>query len=137
MAEFARILDDRGVAVLVTKSADSYTELDALVAAAGLDPQAQHRQSLYTTAHSGNIAAAAASALDVVHVEHEEHRFQFADLGHVAAYLATNPKYRLGPGLYGNPEALAAELRARLPNQRLSTTSVVTYVVARPRGGRR
>lgn len=136
LAEFARILDDRGAAVLVTKAADSYRELDALVVAAGLDPQAERRTSLYNTAHSANIVAIAGSALDVVHVEHEEHRFRFTGLDHVAAYLATNPKYALAPGLATNPEALARVLRERLPDRPLSTGSVVTYVVARPRGGR-
>lgn len=137
VAELARILDDRGVAVLVTKGADSYRELDALVATAGLDPQAQYRESLYASAQSGNITTVAASALDVLHVEHEEHRFRFTDLDHLAAYLATSPKYELPPGLYGNPRRLAARLRERLPDRPLSTASVVTYVVARPRGGHR
>lgn len=136
VAEFARVLDRRGVAVLVTKSAESYRELDALVASGGLDPDAMRRESLYAAAHSGNIRALTADALDVVHVEHEEHRFRFADLAHVAAYLATNPKYRLSPSLSGNPEAIAEALRLRLPDSPVTTGSVVTYVVARPHGAR-
>jgi SAM-dependent methyltransferase len=137
VTEFARVLDGHGVAVLVTKDADSYRELDALVATAGLDPRAEHRESLYATAHSGNIAAVADSALEVVHVEHEEHESRFTGLDHVAAYLATNPKYDFAPGLYGNPGALASALHEWLPDRPLTTVSVVTYVVARPLGGHR
>lgn len=136
LVEFARVLDPRGVAVLVTKSADSYRELDALVVSAGLDPDALRRESLYAAAHSGNIAELVTDALDVVHVEHEEHRFRFADLAHLAAYLATNPKYHLPPGLSGDREAIAVALRLRLPDAPVAASSVVTYVVARPRGGR-
>lgn len=137
IAEFARVLHPRGVAVLVTKSADSYSELDALVAAAGLDPDAPGRDSLYAAAHSGNIATTVASGLDLLHVEHEEHRFRFTDLAHVAAYLATNPKYRLAPALSGDPTAIAEALRFRLPDTPVAASSIVTYVVAHPRGVRR
>lgn len=137
IAEFARVLHPQGVAVLVTKSADSYSELDVLVASAGLDPETPYRESLYAAAHSGNMAAIAASGLEVLHVEHEDHRFRFADLAHVAAYLATNPKYHCAPGLRGNPTAIAQALRARLPEAPVTASSVVTYVVARPPGARR
>ena len=137
IAEFARVLNRRGITVLVTKSADSYRELDALVASTRLDPDALRRESLYEAAHSGNIAAITADALDVLHVEHEEHSFRFVDLAHVAAYLATNPKYRLPPDLSGDPEAIAEALRLRSPDTPVATSSVVTYVVARHCGGRR
>jgi hypothetical protein len=46
--------------------------------------------------------------------------------------MATSPKYDLAPGLYGNPEALAAALHDRLPNQPLTTRSRITFVVAQP-----
>lgn len=137
LAEFARVLDHRGVVILVTKSADSYRELDSLVVSAGLDPDALHRESLYAAAHSGNIASLAAGAFDVLHVEHEEHCFRFTDLAHVAAYLATNPKYHLPPGLSGDAEAISEALRLRLPDVPVAASSVVTYVVARPPGARR
>jgi SAM-dependent methyltransferase len=137
IAEFARVLHSRGVAVLVTKSADSYSELDVLLASAGLDPEAPYRESLYSAAHSGNVAAIAASGLDVLHVEHEDHHFCFADLAHVADYVATNPKYHLAPGLRGNPTAIAEALRARLPEAPVTANSTITYVVARPPGARR
>ncbi|MFM9442614.1 class I SAM-dependent methyltransferase [Streptomyces acidiscabies] len=134
-AEIARVLTPGGLAVLVTKSLDSYRELDLLVAAAGLDPDAGRRESLYVTAHSGNLATLAAASLDVLTVREEEHRFLFTGLDHVAEYLATTPKYRLRPGLYGNPDALTAALHARLPDGPLATRSTVTYVVARTREG--
>lgn len=137
IAEFARVLHPQGVAVLVTKSADSYSELDALLASARLDPEAPYRESLYSAAHSGNVAAIAASGFDVLRVEHEDHHFRFADLAHVAAYVATNPKYRLAPGLQGNAVAIARALRARLPEAPVTARSTVTYVVARPLGVRR
>jgi SAM-dependent methyltransferase len=56
IAEIARCLVPGGIAVLVTKSADSYHQLDDLVAAAGLDRHARARPSLYSSAHSGNLA---------------------------------------------------------------------------------
>ncbi|MEU1819946.1 class I SAM-dependent methyltransferase [Streptomyces abikoensis] len=136
IAEIARVLAGDGLAVLVTKSLDSYREMDALVATAGLDPRAQQRESLYTAAHSGNLADLAETSLDVIMTDHEEHLFTFDGLDHAAEYLATNPKYRLAPGLYGNPSALAATLRESVPDRQLTTSSVITYVVARPRGGR-
>ncbi|MBM9437249.1 class I SAM-dependent methyltransferase [Actinacidiphila bryophytorum] len=137
IAEFARVLHPQGVAVLVTKSADSYSELDALLASSGLDPEAPYRESLYAAAHSGNVAAIVASGLEVLHVEHEDHGFRFTDLAHVAAYVATNPKYHLAPGLRGDPTSIAEALRARLPEAPVTASSTITYVVARPPGVRR
>jgi ubiquinone/menaquinone biosynthesis C-methylase UbiE len=132
VAELGRILAPSGLAVLVTKSVDSYREMDALVAAAGLDPRAQQHKSLYAEAHGGNLANLTRQSLDVRAILHEDHRFRFPDLDHAAEYLATSPKYDLAAGLYGNPDALSAALRERLPDQPVTTTSTVTYVVAQP-----
>ncbi|MDN5383048.1 class I SAM-dependent methyltransferase [Streptomyces sp. LB8] len=133
VAEMQRVLAPGGLAVLVTKGLDSYREMDQLVAAAGLDPRAEQHESLYTSAHSGNLAHLAAASLDVLAVEHEEHSFTFDGHDHVAEYLATNPKYDLAPGLYGNPGALAATLHEVLPDRPLTTKSLVTFVVAQSR----
>jgi SAM-dependent methyltransferase len=46
IAEIARCLTRDGTAVIAVKSADSYRELDRLVAASGLDPAAESRPSL-------------------------------------------------------------------------------------------
>ena len=73
---------------------------------------------------------------DFFTVEHQEHSFTFAGHDHVAEYLATNPKYDLAPGLYGNAGALAATLHEFLPDRPLTTTSLVTFVVAQSAGGR-
>lgn len=136
IAEIARVLAPDGVAILVTKAFDSYSEMDALVAAAGLDPRAEQHESLYISAHGGNLADLAKPSLNVITTEHEEHRFTFDGHDHAAEYLATNPKYDLTPGLYGNPDAMAATLHEFLPDAPITTSSVITYVVARPRGGR-
>ncbi|GHF27674.1 hypothetical protein GCM10010218_05840 [Streptomyces mashuensis] len=136
LAEIARVLAGDGLAVLVTKALDSYRDMDALVAAAGLDPLAEQHESLYTAAHSSNLAELTDTSLEVITTEHEEHRFTFDGLDHAAEYLATNPKYHLAPGLYGNPSALAEALHEALPEQPITTSSVITYVVARHRGGR-
>ncbi|MBB4984126.1 class I SAM-dependent methyltransferase [Streptomyces nymphaeiformis] len=136
VAEIGRALAPGGLAVLVTKRLDSYREMDQLVAAAGLDPRAEQHESLYISAHSGNLADLATASLDVLAVEHEEHSFTFDGHNHVAEYLATNPKYDLAPGLYGNPSKLAANLHQSLPDSPLTTTSLVTFVVTRSRGGR-
>ncbi|UZJ34226.1 class I SAM-dependent methyltransferase [Streptomyces endophytica] len=136
IAEIARSLAPGGLAVLVTKALDSYSDMDTLIAASGLDPRAERHESLYATAHGGNLAELAQLALDVVAVEHEEHGFEFSGLDHAAEYLATNPKYDLAPGLYGNPGALAAALHEWHPDKPITATSDITYVVARSAGGR-
>ncbi|MCP3821834.1 class I SAM-dependent methyltransferase [Streptomyces sp. A3M-1-3] len=131
VAQIARVLAPSGVAVLVTKGLGSYREMDQLVAEAGLDIHATRHESLYTAAHSGNLADLAVTSLDVIAVQEEEHTFTFDGHDHVAQYLATNPKYEFGPGLYGNPEAIAATLHELLPDRPLSTRSLITFVVAR------
>ncbi|MEV0934306.1 class I SAM-dependent methyltransferase [Streptomyces phaeochromogenes] len=136
VAEINRVLAPGGLAVLVTKSLDSYRELDQLVATAGLDLHAERHESLYVSAHSGNLAELAATSLDVVTTEKEEHAFTFYGHDHIAEYVATNPKYLLAPGLYGNPAALAAVLHEFVPDRPLTTQSVITFVVAQPGGGR-
>ena len=132
LREIARLLTPRGQAVLVTKSADSYAELDQLVAATGLDPDAEHRPSLYATFHTGNAADLASSALDVVDVRHELHRFRYTDPGHLAAYLSTHPKYQLPDTTAADLPGLTRRLGAAMEGRPLTTTSTVTFVVARP-----
>jgi ubiquinone/menaquinone biosynthesis C-methylase UbiE len=128
--EVTRCLLPGGTAIFAVKSADSYTELDQLVAVSGLDPAAASRPSLYQSAHSGNITELAAASLSVRLVTHETHRFTFPALADVAEYLATSPKYDLPPAPAGNPAALATALRQRVPDAAVTTTSVVTYLVA-------
>jgi ubiquinone/menaquinone biosynthesis C-methylase UbiE len=105
IGEIGRCLRPGGTAILVTKSADSYRELDELLAAAGLDPGALSRPGLYDTAHSGNLAALAAAHLSVQHVMHHAHRFTFSSFADAAEYLATSPKYQLPAGMAGDPAA--------------------------------
>ena len=135
IAEITRCLVPDGLAVLVTKSVDSYHHLDDLVAVAGLDRDAYTRPSLYATAHSGNLATLAATDLQVCRVEHEQHRFRFTGLRHVAEYLTTSPKYQMPPTVQGQVDAIEAALIAAVPDQPVDTDSTVTYVVAR-RGSR-
>ncbi|MFF1894007.1 class I SAM-dependent methyltransferase [Streptomyces sp. NPDC058206] len=135
IAQIAKVLAPGGLAVLVTKGLDSYREMDHLVAVAGLDVWADQHESLYTAAHSGNLADLAASSLDVIAVLDEEHAFTFDGHDHTAQYLATNPKYNLAPGLYGNPGAMAATLHEFLPDQPLTTRSLITFVLAHPKKG--
>ncbi|MGW6558511.1 class I SAM-dependent methyltransferase [Streptomyces hydrogenans] len=134
IAQIARVLTPDGLAVLVTKGLDSYREMDQLIAAAGLDDRADEHQSLYTAVHSGNLADLVTPSLDVSTVLDEEHSFTFSGHDHLAQYLATNPKYELAPGLYGNPRALAAALHDSLPDRPLTTRSLLTFVAARPKG---
>lgn len=129
LVEVARCLASRGAAILATKSADSYAEIDQLLSTSGLDADATRHPSLYSTFHTDNAADIASRALRVVQVVCQHHVFRFADLDHLAAYAATSPKYRLAPDLASNPTTLAAALRARVPNQPLTTTSTVTYIV--------
>lgn len=128
--EIARCLALGGRAVLVTKSADSYREIDQLIAEAGLDPQASKRLSLYASFHSGTIAEITATALRVEQVVHQQHVFRFDGPDHLAAYVATSPKYQLPKHLTGEAAPLAEELRRRIPDRPVTTTSTVTYIVA-------
>jgi SAM-dependent methyltransferase len=132
IAEFARCLreTDDSATILVTKSQDSYHELDILVAAAGLDAKAARRGSLYESAHSENLVSLVAATLGVREVVHERHTFRFDDLAHVAQYVATVPKYQLPAQLRGRPDRIAEALRRGQPDGPVTTSSVVTYVVA-------
>ncbi|MGH3421822.1 MAG: class I SAM-dependent methyltransferase, partial [Streptosporangiaceae bacterium] len=130
--EITRTLRPTGTAILVTKAADSYRELAELLEKSGLDPDATARPSLYETAHSGNLPDLAdQGGLTVQKVEHEIHTFTFTDLAHTAAYLTTCPQYPL-PAELRQPAALAAELRARLPDGPVTTHATITYVISRP-----
>jgi SAM-dependent methyltransferase len=130
LAEVARCLSPGGVAVLATKSTDSYRELDAPVAAAGLDPAAAGRPSLYATFHSGNAPAIAAESLHVRRVEHQRHVFRFDAVDNLAAYLATTPTYQIDARVAGNPDRLARALTASWAGGPVTATSTVTYIVA-------
>lgn len=130
VGEIARCLRPHGKAVLATKSADSYSELDCLVAAAELDVHANSRTSLYATAHSENLALLASAHLVVGQVIHHSHTFKFAGLADVAEYLATSPKYEITAVPASDPKALAAALSLTMPDCPVTATSTVTYVVA-------
>jgi SAM-dependent methyltransferase len=130
IAEIARCLTPGGTAIMATKSADSYRELDTVMAASGLDPEATRRPSLYETAHGQNLPAIAGEVLVVRDVVQDHHVFRFTGLNHTAEYLATSPKYALPDRLPRDPAAIATELRERLPDRPLTTTSTITYVVA-------
>jgi len=125
IGEFVRILRPGAVAVLVTKSADSYSELDRLVVESGLDEQAARRPSLYESFHSTNIAALASAHLNVTKVIHERHLFRFHDFHHLAAYLTTTPKYCLNT----SAEAVSARLRRWRPNHQVTASSTVSYLL--------
>jgi ubiquinone/menaquinone biosynthesis C-methylase UbiE len=133
VAEIARCVRRGGRIILITKSLDSYQELDELVAAADLDRAAVDRTSLYTTFHSENFENATSDGLDIERVIHEEHKFRFADLSHVARYLATSPKYAFEDGFKGSIETILAALRAHVPDHPIETNSIVTYVIGTPR----
>src|SRR5205823_3469857 len=100
-----------------------------LVADAGLDSQALERPSLYAAAHTDNLPDLLPGTLRLGPVLHEVHRFRFTDLAHVAAYLATSPKYRLPEHLRSNPDQLAAAL----PSQTTASSPPWTPSPAYPR----
>jgi ubiquinone/menaquinone biosynthesis C-methylase UbiE len=130
VAELARSLHPRGRAIIVTKSAGSYHQLDTLVAASGLDPAAHRRPSLYASFHSANAARIISRHLSVRRVVHQRHIFRFNDLAHLAAYLVTNPKYQLPAEIAADPKELAAALWCRVGERTVTATSTVTYVEA-------
>ncbi|MGS2811631.1 class I SAM-dependent methyltransferase [Nocardia sp. MW-W600-9] len=130
VAEIARCLAPGGRAILATKSAESYYEIDQLMVDTGLDPQATSRPSLYDTFHSANAADIVATGLEISEVIHRDHTFRFTDFDHLAAYAVTVPKYQLPQWLGTNPRDLAAELRRRTHDRPLTATSTVTYIAA-------
>jgi SAM-dependent methyltransferase len=133
LAEIARCLVPGGRAILVTKSADSYYEVDQLIAESGLDPDAPDRNSLYASFHGDVAAEITAHVLRVEHVVRQCHVFRFTGLDHLAAYVTTSPKYQLPEDLTGHATELADELRRRIPDKPITTTSSITYVeAARP-----
>lgn len=131
VAEIARCLRPGGQLIATTKSADSYHDLDAVIAISGLDPDATRRPSLYQSFHTDNAAEVIAAAGLVIRRRLDQrHTFRFADLAHLAEYAATCPKYQLPPQLTADPVLLAAQLRRRLPDGPAKTESTVTYLVA-------
>ncbi len=132
VAEIARCLAPAGRAVLVTKSADSYAELDELIAATALDPDATARPSLYQSFHAANAPAIVSTSMAVVEVVEQRHEFRFENLDAVATYVATSPKYS-GAEQFQEPDMIAAELRRHIPDTPVITTSTVSYIVAEAR----
>ncbi|HEU5472718.1 MAG TPA: class I SAM-dependent methyltransferase [Actinophytocola sp.] len=130
IAEIARCLTPTGHAILVTKSADSYHEIDQVIAVSGLDPKATSRPSLYASFHGDVATEITATTLHVEHVLRQRHVFRFSGLDHLAAYLATSPKYKLPEHLTGKAAELATELRHRIPDEPITATSTITYLVA-------
>lgn len=130
VAQIARCLASGGRAVLVTKSADSYQDIDQLITDAGLDAHAVTRPSLYDSFHSDTAADIVARSLSIEQILHQQHVFRFAGLDHLAAYVATSPKYHLAEHVIDDAGLLADELRRRMPDRPVTTTSTVTYVQA-------
>jgi SAM-dependent methyltransferase len=132
LTAIARCLRPDGCLIVTTKSIDSYRAVDAVIAASRLDPDATQRPSLYRTFHTRNADAVLGEAgLSVERRLDQEHTFRFDGLGQLAEYAATSPKYRLPNAVRGDTESLAAELRRRLQDRPVTTTSTVTYLVAR------
>jgi ubiquinone/menaquinone biosynthesis C-methylase UbiE len=131
LSEIAACLIPGGYLIAVTKSPDSYREIDSLLASTGLDPDACRRPSLYETFNSDNAnTLVSASGFMVRQRVDQRHVFRFNDLDHLAEYASTIPKYQLPPALTESPDALAAALRAHVPDSPFTTFSTVTYVVA-------
>ncbi|MEW2357713.1 hypothetical protein [Spirillospora sp. NPDC029432] len=84
------------------ESADSYRKLGQLLTDTGLDPTAAQHASLYASASGADLPALASTTLRVPSVRHDQHVFRFRNARHLADYITTIPKYRLGP-LAGAP----------------------------------
>ncbi|TQS41814.1 class I SAM-dependent methyltransferase [Cryptosporangium phraense] len=125
LTEIARCLRPDGVIVAVTKSADSYREIDEVMVASGMDPDATRRPSLYQSFHSANAENAIESAGLMVRGRIDEcHTFRFSDAEHLAEYAGTSPKYQV------RTDDLVEALRAEMPEYGLTTFSTVTYLLA-------
>lgn len=125
IGEVARCLRPSGHAVLVTKSADSYTELDDVVAASGLDPHAHKRPSLYSTFHSANAEPLTAKHLTILRMVEQRHMFRFHDFAHLGAYLATTPRYHIS----GSAAEITAKLRAWRVDTPVTASSTICHLI--------
>ncbi|PSK64842.1 Ubiquinone/menaquinone biosynthesis C-methyltransferase UbiE [Micromonospora sp. MH33] len=131
LAEIGACLAPGAHLIAATKSADSYINIDRVIAASGLDREAVSRPSLYEAFHTSNAEAALAAAGFILRRRvDQQHTFRFTDLAHLAEYAVTSPKYRLPSKLTADPAALAAALRARLSDEPITAASTVTYLVA-------
>jgi SAM-dependent methyltransferase len=131
VAGIRRCLRPTGHAIIVTKSIDSYREIDRVMVDTGLDSKAAYRPSLYDTFHTANAEGIVAAALRIEIVVHRLHVFRFDTPEQLAIYLSTTPKYSLPEALMsGNGAPLASALRRLHPLFPLTATSTVTYLVA-------
>ncbi|MFL1376790.1 class I SAM-dependent methyltransferase [Nocardiopsis protaetiae] len=129
IGEISRCLRIGGVFIAVTKSVDSYRELDELLTDIGLTSNTASQPSLYAAAHSENIHALSAPHLEVGQLLHEEHRFRFETLEHLAGYLATTPKYTFASSTGSDRQRLTEELRRHGCATPVSASSTVSYLV--------
>lgn len=124
LAELARCLAPGGLLITATKSADSYRELDEVVAACGIDAGATTAPSLYETYNSGSLPDLVPAGMAPVQILHEVHRFAFTNPEDLAAYILTVPKYRIA-----EPGQVAQKTKDLPLPLRMSST--VSYLVAR------
>ncbi len=90
LGEIARCLTLGGSIIVTTKSANSYHEIDAALAASGLDPGAPRRQSLYQSFHTDNaVNVLTMAGLLLDRRVDQQHTFRFADAQHLAEYVRT------------------------------------------------
>jgi SAM-dependent methyltransferase len=127
--EVARCLAPRGIAMILTKSADSYRDVDRFVAQCGLDSDACSRESLYASFHSANAEAAVAESMRVLGAEHERHRFHFSTPELLARYVTTSPKYRAVDTRIDGDTVLA-RFRACWPTHGVSAESEILLITA-------
>jgi ubiquinone/menaquinone biosynthesis C-methylase UbiE len=131
LTDLVRCLRPHGHLIVVTQSDDSYRDLDALLAASGLDPHATEHPSPFASFHTGNAADLLAGVGLSVHRRVEQrHTFRFTDPAHLAAYVATCPHYQLPPDLRWNPGRVEYELRKAVASAAVMAHATVTYLVA-------
>ena len=124
----ARCLTASGTAALITKSRDSYREIDQLLAAAGLDPDAPARPSLYGAFSVENAPEIVSRSLQVDAVVCERHEFRFAAPEELVAYARTSPKY---PAMTGDDEQIHGALAKVWPVDGVTASSEVAVIFSR------
>jgi SAM-dependent methyltransferase len=131
LAAIARHVNRDGSLIITTKAADSYHEMDEIIAASGLDREATDRPSLYRSFHSDNAETVLrAAGLRLRRRLDQHHTFRFQDTHHLAQYASTCPKYQLAPDAADDLARLADRLENAMPGLGLTTTSTVTYLIA-------
>ncbi|MQB08165.1 class I SAM-dependent methyltransferase [Agrobacterium tumefaciens] len=125
--EVLRCTRAEGVCVLVTKSIESYAEIDTYIGRAGLNERSSG--GVYSSFSSENAVDIVRSVASVLQITEDKSVFHYPNADHLLAYLQTSPVY--ADDIAKNPADFATVLRAAWPNDGLRVTSRTTVIACK------